>query len=49
MLVHSIMRLFDQKDFTQLSSDERQAALNRHNREVNANRLVEIYTQIVNS
>lgn len=49
MLAHTIMRLFEQKDFAQLSSNERQAALNRHNREVNANRLVEIYTQIVNS
>jgi glycosyltransferase involved in cell wall biosynthesis len=49
MLAHTIMRLFEQKDFAQLSSDERQAALTRHNREINANRLVEIYTQIVNS
>lgn len=42
------MRLFKQKDFTQLSSDERQAALARHNRKINARRLVETYTQIVN-
>lgn len=49
MLAHTIMRLFEQKDFSQLSSNERQAALKRHSREVNANRLVEIYTQIVNS
>jgi glycosyltransferase involved in cell wall biosynthesis len=49
MLAHSIIRLFEQKDFTQFASDERQAALYRHDREINAIRLVEIYTQIVNS
>lgn len=49
MLAQTIMRLFVQKDFAQLSSNERQTALARHDREVNANRLVETYTQIFNS
>lgn len=49
MLAHSVIRLFDQKDFSQLSSNERQTALARHDREVNANHLIEIYTQILNS
>lgn len=47
MLAQCIMRLFDLKDFSQLSSNERQTALARHDRETNANRLVEIYTQIL--
>lgn len=47
MLAHTIMRLFEKKDFVQLSSNERQTALARHDREINANRLVEIYTQII--
>jgi glycosyltransferase involved in cell wall biosynthesis len=46
MLAQTIIRLFEQKDFTQLSSDERQSALNRHNREINASRLADIYTKI---
>jgi glycosyltransferase involved in cell wall biosynthesis len=49
MLAQTIIRLFDQKDFAQLSFNERQTALARHDREVNANRLVEIYRNIVNS
>lgn len=49
MLAHTIMRLFRQKDFAQLSADQRQTALKRHDRAANANRLVEIYTNIVNS
>lgn len=49
MLTQSIMRLFAQKDFAELTSNERQTALARHDREVNANRLVEIYTQILNT
>lgn len=49
MLAQTIMRLFVQKDFAQLASSERQTALARHDTEVNANRLVEIYTQIFNS
>lgn len=48
MLAHTIMRLFEQKDFSQLSFDERQTALARHNRETNAIRLVEIYNAILN-
>lgn len=48
MLAQTIMRIFDQKVFTQLSSDARQAALNRHNREINASRLVNIYTKLSN-
>ena len=48
MLAHSIIRLFEQKDFTQFASDERQAALYRHDREINAIRLVEIYNEIMN-
>jgi hypothetical protein len=46
MLAHTIMHLFEQKDFAQLSSNERQTALARHDREINANRLVEIYSDI---
>ena len=49
ILAQTIMRLFEQKNLSQLSSDGRQTALARHNREINANRLFEIYTQIVNS
>lgn len=49
MLAHTIMRLFEQKNFTQLSANERQTALARHDRGVNANRLVEIYSDILNS
>ena len=48
MLAQIIMRLFQQKDFTQLSSNEKEVALNRHDREINARRLAEIYTQITN-
>ena len=48
MLAHTIMRLFEQKDFSQLSSNERQAALARHDREKNAIRLVEIYNKLLN-
>ncbi|ANQ47873.2 glycosyltransferase [Flammeovirga sp. MY04] len=47
MLSQTIMRLYEQKDFAELSSNERQAALARHDREANANRLVEIYRNIV--
>ena len=46
MLAKTIIRLFEQKDFTQLSSDERQAAFARHDREINASRLADIYTKI---
>jgi glycosyltransferase involved in cell wall biosynthesis len=49
MLAHTIMRLFEQKDFALLSFNQRKTALARHDREINASRLVEIYTQIVNS
>ena len=48
MLARTIMRLFVQKDFSQLSSNERQTALARHNREKNAIRLVEIYNKLLN-
>ena len=48
MLAQTIIRLFEQKDFTQFASDERQAALYRHDREINAIRLVEIYNEIMN-
>lgn len=48
MLAHTIMRLFEQKDFSQLSSNERKAALARHDREVNSNRLIEIYNKLLN-
>ena len=49
MLAHTIMRLFEQKDFSKLSCNERQTALARHDREINATRLVEIYSDIWNS
>ena len=48
MLAHAIMRVFEQKDFSQLSY-QRQTALNRHDRKTNANRLVEIYSDVVNN
>jgi len=49
MLAHTIMRVFEQKDLAELSYIEKQTALARHDREVNANCLVEIYRKIVNS
>ena len=48
MLAYIIMRLFEQKGFAQLSTNERQTALARHDREINAIRLVEIYNEILN-
>ena len=48
MLAQTIMRLFEQKNLSQLSTDGRQTALARHNREINAIRLVEIYNEIMN-
>ena len=48
ILAQTIVRLFAQKDIAELSYNERQIALARHNRQVNANRLVEIYRTIVN-
>ena len=48
ILAQTILRLFAQKDFAELSYNERQTALARHNRQLNANRLVEIYRTIVN-
>ena len=49
MLAHIIMRLFKKKDFTKLSQSERNIAQNRHNREINAKRLIDIYSDILNS
>jgi glycosyltransferase involved in cell wall biosynthesis len=49
MLAHTIMRLFEHEDFAKLSCNERQTALARHDRELNATRLVEIYSDIWNS
>jgi hypothetical protein len=49
MLAQIIMRLFQKKGFAQLSSNERQTALARHDREINDSRLVEIYFNIWNS
>lgn len=48
MLAQTITRIFNQKDFSQLSTNERQTALARHDREINAIRLVEIYNEILN-
>lgn len=48
MLAQTIMRLFEQKNLSQLSTDGRQTALARHNREINAIRLIEIYNEILN-
>lgn len=48
MLAQIVMRLFERSDFANLSSNERQAASNRHDRETNAKRLVEIYHNIIN-
>lgn len=49
MLAHYIMMIFKQKDFIQLSSNGRQIANERHDKETNAKRLVEIYSNILNS
>lgn len=46
MLAQQIMRLFDCNDFYELSKEEMNIANNRHNPQVNAERLVEIYKQI---
>ena len=47
MLAQQIMRLFDCNDFIELSKEEMNIANNRHNPQVNAERLVEIYKQIL--
>ena len=47
MLAQTVIRLFDQNNFARLSSAEMEAANNRHDREKNANRLSEIYHNIM--
>ncbi len=47
MLAQTVIRLFEQVDFTSLSSAEMEVAFNRHNREKNANRLAEVYHDIM--
>ena len=48
MLAQLVMRLFELKDFSTLSSAERSVAITRHDRNTNALRLVEIYNTICN-
>lgn len=48
MLAQTVIRLFAQSDFTELSACEHQAASVRQDREANAKRLVEIYHEIIN-
>ena len=43
MLAQTVIRLFGQTDFEELSRHERDVALRRHDRKTNASRLVEIY------
>ena len=47
MLAQTVIRLFGQDDFARLSSAEMEVAYNRHNREKNANRLAEVYHDIM--
>ena len=47
MLAHTVMRLFKQEDFTQLSSTEMEVANKRHHRGNNAHRLAQIYYDIM--
>lgn len=47
MLAQQIMRLFDCNDFQELSKKEMDVAKKRHDRLVNAERLVEIYKMII--
>lgn len=47
MLAQRIMDLFNIQDHTDLSKRERHTASERHNRQANANRLVEIYNSIL--
>ena len=47
MLAQQIMRLFDCNDFYEFSKEEMNIAHKRHNPQVNAERLVEIYKQIL--
>ena len=46
-LAQTVMRLFEQEDFTQLSSTEMEVASMRHHRENNAYRLAQIYYDIM--
>lgn len=46
MLAQIIIRLFETSDFRTLSNRERICALKRHNREVNAMRLIELYKSL---
>lgn len=48
MLAQTIIRLFEQKKFSKYSSNVKDIAHNRHNIEINAKRLVEIYSTILN-
>ncbi len=47
MLAQTVVRLFGQDDFTRLSSSEMEVAAKRHNREKNANRLAEVYHDLM--
>ena len=49
MLAQIVIRLFGESDFAQLSESERRIASARQDREVNANRLIEIYYSIINA
>ena len=47
MLAQRIMVLFDSENFSELSANEMQVAMHRHNKITNANRLIEIYKSII--
>lgn len=49
MLAQTVMRLFRCKDFSQLSFNEREVALKRHDRSINAKELASIYSNICNN
>lgn len=46
MLAQTVIRMFGQTDFEELSRQERDVALRRHDRKTNASRLVDIYNII---
>ena len=48
MLAQLVVRLFGESDFRELSKRERDLALVRHDKLINAHRLVEIYKNITN-
>lgn len=47
MLAQRVMSLFASSDFTELSANEMEVAMARHDKSTNANRLIEIYKSII--